>query len=338
MISFGSCMMVCARYSVFFYYAWFCSKKMHEQMIDRVLKAPINLYFDTKPIGQIMGRFHGGFGSHMHHSIDHCLGCIIGVLESVLFSVYVIYQIAFLFPFIMYAGFVLVKRSIKSIKEVGRLRGIAHSPCSSYLVETVNGVSTIRAFNLIEQFEARNIKLLNKSMLATQMEIAVHQYFHVRVQLMTLTFMTVVTSMCIYLRDKKDPVILSMMMNYILHIQGAIAGLLYCYIGLERQMIDAEKCVVMTKIVQEREAEQGTVVAERPSWPEKGFVEFKNLSLKYRPDTPLVLKNLTFNIEAGHKIGVVGRTGAGKSTICLCLSRILEATEGSISVDGVDIS
>ena len=77
------------------------------------------------------------------------------------------------------------------------------------------------------------MKLLNKSMLATQMEVAVHQYFHLRVQIMTLSFMSVVISMCIYLRDSKDPVVLSMMMNYILHVQGAIAGLLYCYIGLE---------------------------------------------------------------------------------------------------------
>lgn len=94
----------------------------------------------------------------------------------------------------------------------------------------------------------------------------------------------------------------------------------------------------MTEVVQEKEVEFGSELEGRPNWPEKGFVEFKNLSLKYRPDTPMVLKNLTFNIEAGHKIGVVGRTGAGKSTICLCLSRIIEATEGQIFIDGIDIS
>jgi ATP-binding cassette subfamily C (CFTR/MRP) protein 1 len=69
-----------------------------------------------------------------------------------------------------------------------------------------------------------------------------------------------------------------------------------------------------------------------------GEVEFKNVSLKYRPGTETVLKNLSFEVKSGEKIGVVGRTGAGKSTICLSLSRIVEIIEGSITIDGVDIS
>ena len=94
----------------------------------------------------------------------------------------------------------------------------------------------------------------------------------------------------------------------------------------------------MTKVPQEKEVERGTEIENRPNWPEQGKIEFKNLSLQYRPETPLVLKNLTFNVKQGDKIGIVGRTGAGKSTICLCLSRILEPTNGQIIVDGVDIS
>ena len=103
-------------------------------------------------------------------------------------------------------------------------------------------------------------------------------------------------------------------------------------------MVNAERCMLMTKVPQEKEVEQGTEIENRPNWPEQGKIEFKNLSLQYRPETPLVLKNLTFNVKQGDKIGIVGRTGAGKSTICLCLSRILEPTNGQIIVDGVDIS
>ena len=93
-------------------------------------------------------------------------------------------------------------------------------------------------------------------------------------------------------------------------------------------MVNAERCMLMTKVPQEEEVEQGTEIENRPNWPEQGKIEFKNLSLQYRPETPLVLKNLTFNVKQGDKIGIVGRTGAGKSTICLCLSRILEPTNG----------
>ena len=74
-----------------------------------------------------------------------------------------------------------------------------------------------------------------------------------------------------------------------------------------------------------------------PDWPTQGAIEFKNVFLKYRPNTELVLNDLTFRAEAGERIGVVGRTGAGKSTICLSLSRIVEIIEGQIIIDDVDI-
>ena len=72
-------------------------------------------------------------------------------------------------------------------------------------------------------------------------------------------------------------------------------------------------------------------------WPEHGKVEFKNIALRYRPKTDLVLKDLSFTVEPGMKVGVVGRTGAGKSTICLALSRIVELESGLIEIDGVNI-
>lgn len=75
----------------------------------------------------------------------------------------------------------------------------------------------------------------------------------------------------------------------------------------------------------------------RDKWPEKGIVEFRNVSLKYRPNTDTVLHDLSFRIGSGEKVGVVGRTGAGKSTICLALSRIVEIFQGEILIDGVNI-
>lgn len=72
-------------------------------------------------------------------------------------------------------------------------------------------------------------------------------------------------------------------------------------------------------------------------WPQAGTIEFKNVSLRYRPGTEVILNNLSFIAKAGEKIGVVGRTGAGKSTICVSLNRIVEIFEGQIIIDGVDI-
>lgn len=80
------------------------------------------------------------------------------------------------------------------------------------------------------------------------------------------------------------------------------------------------------------------MVREHADWPEAGRVQFEEVVLRYRPETDIVLNRLNFEVGAGQKIGIVGRTGAGKSTICLSMSRIIELSEGRIKIDGIDIA
>lgn len=112
---------------------------------------------------------------------------------------------------------------------------------------------------------------------------------------------------------------------------------------LESQMVNVVRCMKLLEVPQERalpnEPERGVTksLANRPNWPEQGNMEFRDVSLRYRPTTEIVLNKLSFKINPGEKVGVVGRTGAGKSTICLAISRIVEIFEGQIFIDGVDI-
>ena len=102
-------------------------------------------------------------------------------------------------------------------------------------------------------------------------------------------------------------------------------------------MTTMERCLGYTKIASERPQETN-VDKDNYNWPSRGKIEFVNYSVKYRPDTEIVLKNLSFTVNPGEHLGIVGRTGSGKSTISLCLFRILEATAGQILIDDVDIS
>ena len=95
----------------------------------------------------------------------------------------------------------------------------------------------------------------------------------------------------------------------------------------------------MESIPQEAEQYKDIPVDENnQKWMSKGHIKFKNFSLKYRPDTEIVLKNIDIDIKPGEKVGIVGRTGAGKSTLCLALCRIIEKLEGCIKIDGIDIA
>jgi ABC-type multidrug transport system fused ATPase/permease subunit len=105
-------------------------------------------------------------------------------------------------------------------------------------------------------------------------------------------------------------------------------------------MVSVQRCFKLYDIPQEKtltEEEDKMFKYQHAKWPQHGEVEYKNVSLRYRPNTEIVLKKLTFKVEPKMKIGVVGRTGAGKSTVCLSLSRIVETVEGSILIDGIDI-
>ena len=113
--------------------------------------------------------------------------------------------------------------------------------------------------------------------------------------------------------------------------------LLKGFMSMQNNMVSAQRCINMLDILQEKVVEGADPLAQRPDWPEQGSVEFKDVSLRYRPNTEIVLNNLSFKVQTGEKIGVVGRTGAGKSTICLSISRIVELCEGLIEIDGIDI-
>lgn len=104
-------------------------------------------------------------------------------------------------------------------------------------------------------------------------------------------------------------------------------------------MVSADRCMKLLEVPQERlfDPENRNILQGRDQWPERGAMEFKNVSLKYRPDTATVLHDLSFKVRPGEKVGVVGRTGAGKSTICLSISRIVEVFGGQLEIDGIDI-
>ena len=112
------------------------------------------------------------------------------------------------------------------------------------------------------------------------------------------------------------------------------------YAMMEARMVNVDRCLKILEIPQENNKpteDKDNFFEMRPDWPESGRVEFENVYLKYRPTTENILKDLSFEVKPGEKIGIVGRTGAGKSTICLSLHRIMEIASGYITIDGIDI-
>jgi ATP-binding cassette subfamily C (CFTR/MRP) protein 1 len=167
----------------------------------------------------------------------------------------------------------------------------------------------------------------------------VNCWFSIRIDLLAILLILTFTLVCVFTRASTNPVVLSMLLSYVLTIQYTLTQSLKTYMSLQSTMVNANRCVAMLEIPQERALAPGAPdqLANRPHWPENGHVEFKDVCLKYRPTTETVLHDLSFDVQPGQKIGVVGRTGAGKSTVTLAIARIVEIFAGRIWIDGVDI-
>lgn len=156
-------------------------------------------------------------------------------------------------------------------------------------------------------------------------------WYGIRMDLVSIVLMISATVLCVVYKEKEDPILLAMVFSYILQLQGYLINMLYFMGDLEKNMVSVIRCYKLLDIPQERlESKLKIPIDTEKQWPTNGNVTFNDVYLRYRPNTEQVLKGLSFNIEGGQKIGIVGRTGAGKSTISLGLSRIVEIESGSI--------
>jgi len=154
-----------------------------------------------------------------------------------------------------------------------------------------------------------------------------------RVNIIIIVLLAASLSMMIIYRFSINPILVGMILNNVQGLFGQILGIMFCFGGYQGQKAKIQQCLNLLEIPQEQEK-----IEKKESWPKRGTVTFDNVHLRYRPKTDLVLKGLNFEIQGGQKVGVVGRTGAGKSTMSLALTRIIELETGSISIDGVDIA
>jgi len=141
------------------------------------------------------------------------------------------------------------------------------------------------------------------------------------------------------MRGSLNSVVIAIMMVYLVQIQFNINFMFTMASTTEEYMVSFSRCNNLLYIPQEREQKKTIPLAEDgKEWISQGEIEFDRYTVSYRPDTPIVLNGVTFKINSKEKIGVVGRTGAGKSTLCIAICRIIEKNSGAIKIDGVDIS
>jgi ATP-binding cassette subfamily C (CFTR/MRP) protein 1 len=230
-----------------------------------------------------------------------------------------------------------------SYRELKRLDSVSRSPIYALLGESVDGVAVIRAFAAQKSLLCRLTDMLDIQQHAYFLTCAAQSWLAVRLELIGTLIVTfaALSAVLEHTRSGADGTfagLAGLSISYALSVTQSLNWSVRMASDMEANMVAVERVEEYSNI-QSEGLRSTPVDAKLPQvWPPKGAIEFTEVRLRYRPGLPFVLKGLNLTIPPGSKIGVVGRTGAGKSTLMIALMRIVDVTEGTIKIDGTDIS
>ena len=309
-------------------------------MIDKLIKAPINLFHESIPRGQIFNRLSKDLENltFTYETIGNLLVGFFTILGAlILDSYYDIYTLIYI-PLIIIFGILLSKFYLIGARQLTRLEAMSHSPILNIISESIPGITTIRAFNKINKYLEKFHVKVNNSIKINHLTKGAFSWYQEQFDIFGSFYIIYLVTITIIKEKEFSPQSIGIMFTYSVLMQLSLSYAFEMATQVEQNMISMERCLKYTEIEGEKPSIQDNdIILERNNWPSEGIIKFHNYYVKYRPNTEIVLKNLNFEIKSKEKIGIVGRTGSGKSTICLCLFRILEPLEGTIYIDNVDI-
>ncbi|KAK0851967.1 Transporter of the ATP-binding cassette (ABC) [Friedmanniomyces endolithicus] len=314
------------------------SKRIHRNLMEFVTHARFR-FFDTTPLGQIMNRFSKDIESVDQEiapvavGVVHCLASIITivVLISVITPSFLIAAV-----FITALYFVVGRIYISSSRDLKRLESVQRSPLYQQFGETLSGMTTIRAYGDERRFIRENLQRVNTHSRPFIYLWAANRWLAFRVDVVGALVAFFTGVFVVLSVGRIDAGAAGLAMTYAVTFTENVLWFVRLYASNEQNMNAVERIKEYLDVEQEAPP---IIPENRPeaNWPSKGSVEFIGYSTRYRSDFNFVLKRITFRILPGEKVGVVGRTDAGKSSLALALFRALEAEEGKILVDDVDI-
>jgi ATP-binding cassette subfamily C (CFTR/MRP) protein 1 len=312
---------------------------MHENLLSRVMKMPMS-FFDTTPSGRIINRF-----SRDTETIDivlpgivvQFLGCISNNNTTLIIVCVATKWFTVALPPILILYLSIQRFYIPACRELQRIESITRSPIYSGLGEAVSGVETIRAYRVGGHFTMMANRLMEKNADAYVTQRLVALWLAIRLRLIGSVIVSCATFLVI--QGNVSAGLAGLTLVYALDVTKYMEHGTNMASELETKMNAVERIVeYLDKPLESSHDTDASVALGIPvDWPKKGKLEVDNLSMRYRPGLPLVLKNLTFTVNSGEKVGICGRTGSGKSSMFVALFRIVEPATGTVRLDGIDI-
>ncbi|XP_014813449.1 PREDICTED: canalicular multispecific organic anion transporter 1 isoform X1 [Calidris pugnax] len=314
------------------------SRVLHQQLLSNILRVPMS-FFDTTPTGRIVNRFAKDIftiDETIPMSFRSWLSCFMAIISTLLMiSLATPFFALVIIPLSIFYYFVL-RFYVSTSRQLRRLDSVTRSPIYSHFGETVSGLSVIRAYGHQERFLQQNENTMDINQKTVYSWIISNRWLAIRLEFVGSLVVFFSALLAVIAKGTLEGGIVGLSVSSALNVTQTLNWLVRTSSELETNIVAVERVHEYTKV----KNEAPWVTEKRPprGWPSKGEIQFVDYKVRYRPELELVLQGITCNIGSTEKVGVVGRTGAGKSSLTNCLFRVLEAAGGSIFIDEVDIA
>ncbi|KAH1048142.1 hypothetical protein J1N35_038926, partial [Gossypium stocksii] len=313
------------------------SKAFSSGLINSIFRAPM-FFFDSTPVGRILASSDMSIlDFDIPFSIVFVAAGATDFIATIGAMAFITWQVLIVAVLAMVAVNYVQRHYMSSARELIRINGITKAPVMNYAAETSLGVVTIRAFNMVDRFFRNNLKLVNTDATLFFLSNAAMEWLVLRIEtLQNLTVFTAAFFVLLLPKNRARPVLVGLSLSYALSLTSTQIFASRWYCNLLNYLISVERIKQFMNIPEEPPA---IIEDNRPpsSWPYKGRIELQELKIRYRSNAPLVLKGITCTFQEGTRVGVVGRTGSGKTTLISALFRLVEPSSGRILIDGLDI-
>jgi len=331
---------------------WFASNSLYKDLLHAVMYSPLS-FFDTTPLGRVTNRMSKDVytvDEQLPQTVRWYFGSMLKVLSTLIYACVV--TPLFILGLVPIVAFYYSAQTfyIRTSRELSRLDSVARSPIYALYAETLDGMSTIRAFGAQSMFISQISGLLDANQRAYFLNFSANCWLAVRLELAGTLIVTFTALFAVLGRDSSSPSpesdarravfsgIAGLSLSFALSVTQSLNWSVRMASDLESQMVAVERINSYVKLPQEADHHKEGDPKSGLVWPTNGAIVFDNVCLRYRPDTPRVLDGVTFAVLPREKIGIVGRTGAGKSSLLVALLRLVEIESGAVLIDGRNVS
>ncbi|KAL5866239.1 hypothetical protein ACOSQ3_003753 [Xanthoceras sorbifolium] len=315
------------------------AQKLFTNMLHSVFRAPM-AFFDSTPTGRILNRASSDqsvLDLELATRVSRCAFSIIQILGTIAVMSQVAWEVFVIFIPVTAICIWYQQYYIPTARELARLAQIQRAPILHHFAESLSGAATIHAFDQEDRFTNANFSLTDDHSRPWFHNVSAMEWLSFRLNLLSNFVFAFSLIVLVSLPEGKiNPSLAGLAVTYGINLNVLQAAIIWNICNAENKMISVERILQYSNLT----SEAPFVIEEyRPpnNWPEVGTICFNNLQIRYAEHLPSVLRNITCTFPGGKKIGVVGRTGSGKSTLIQAIFRIVEPREGSIIIDNVDI-